>query len=136
MDSPRHPHHPDAIVDSSWSADSEHHLVYLRRHLFPAGDPETVAHVLDPYEAVRLGMALCQAGASALSTQVKDAVAGECTTCGNVRLVNQVGPGGHESAVACPDCRTTWDEEPPPTFDPLRELERHVLRGRRRGPRG
>lgn len=133
----RHPHHPEAIVGSVWSADTEHHLVMLRRHLFPDGNPETALHIMDPYEAVRLGMALTQAGAAALATQVKDAVAGECARCGNVRLVNEVGPGGHESAVACPECRTTWDEEPPPTFDPLRELERHVLRGGRRGgPRG
>jgi hypothetical protein len=123
-----HPHHPEARTDTKWNADSEHHLVQLYYHAYPDGESERGTFFISPDAALALAGALTSAARFALHTQVRDAVAGACSTCENARLIDVPAHGDRTERVHCPDCRDVWDKGCPPTYDTLIEVEQELLR--------
>ena len=70
-----------------------------------AQDMEWHEIVLPVEEAESLLLALATSCHVARRTQVDDAIAGDCPTCGNVRLIDVPRPHGRGTeAVRCPDC--------------------------------
>lgn len=118
--------HPEFM---GWGADTNHHVVRLSWHELVPAPVGVQSHetLLSPLDALALSRSLAAAAASALEQQLSDALAGECETCGNLRMVDVPKSAGRTEREHCPDC---WPRtlEPPPTLEVWRADEARILR--------
>jgi hypothetical protein len=97
-----HPH-------THFNTESGHHLVTMTWYDLPEeGDKRMVPQFhesnITPQEALDLAQALMVRAEEALTRQVKDALLGNCRTCGNLRMVDAPKPGGRTMREYCPSC--------------------------------
>lgn len=92
-----------------FSADPHHHLVLVRQSHFWPDDPagaltETEDQEISPGAAMQFAMNLISAAKACYSKLVDDALAGECSDCGNLRMIEVDKPGAQKELVHCPTC--------------------------------
>lgn len=110
--------------------DSAHHLVRVSWTDLDEGRiGERRSTTISPEEAIRLATNLISSAQAAMSRIALDALAGECETCGNLRLVQKTMPGHrHASSIHCPACSPDGRRPLPPTLAFWRESEARLLR--------
>lgn len=120
----------EVLTHVSLGTEQVGHMVFVTSLDTSSGSVERRDPIaISPRDAFALAAKLIQSAEHALTYAVRDAAAGDCETCGNLRMIHPERHG-RPSAERCPDCTDAWAkaEDRTPTLAVLAELEREVLR--------